>query len=258
MILDEIVASKRADMAMEELAFPYPMLVRKAQQAPPPRDFRSALAEPGLSVIAEVKRASPSAGLIAEDFDPAAIARQYAKGGAAAVSVLTERRWFMGSNRYLTRVRDNVMLPVLRKDFIICERQVVGARAIGADAILLIAAILDDKELSGLRTLAAEYGMASLVEAHTQDEVKRAVNAGAAIIGINNRDLATMQVSLSIFERLRMAIPAGTLAVAESGIRTPDDTRRMRDAGADAVLVGETLMRSDNIPSVLRRLRSST
>jgi indole-3-glycerol phosphate synthase len=255
MILDEIVESKRQDMAMEELAMPFPLLARKAEAAPPPRDFRAALAAPGLSVIAEVKRASPSAGVIAADFDPVGIACQYERGGAAAVSVLTERRWFMGSNRYLTRVRDEVALPVLRKDFIVCERQVVGARAIGADAVLLIAAILDDETLKRLHELAAGYGMAVLVEAHTQDEVKRAADAGAAIIGVNNRDLSTMKVSLSMFERLRKAIPAGTLAVAESGIREPADARRMRDAGADAVLVGETLMRAGNIPDALRSLR---
>lgn len=255
MILDEIVESKRLDMAMEELALPFPVLQRKAEAAAPPRDFKAALAAHGLSVIAEVKRASPSAGMIAPDFDPAGIARQYEAGGASAISVLTERRWFMGSNRYLTRVHDEVSLPVLRKDFIVCERQVVGARAIGADAVLLIAAILDDETLARLLHLAESYGMAALVEAHTADEVRRAAGAGASIIGVNNRDLTTMQVSLNTFERLRSLIPAGTLAVAESGIREPADARRMREAGADAVLVGEALMRSGGIAASLAALR---
>lgn len=255
MILDEIVESKRRDMAMEELAVPFPLLVKQAEAAPAVRGFRAALALPGLAVIAEVKRASPSKGIIAEEFDPVGIARQYEAGGAAALSVLTERRWFMGSNRYLKQVRGEVRLPVLRKDFIICERQVVGARAIGADAILLIAAILDDNMMGRLYELAIEYDMECLVEAHTADEVRRAADLGAGVIGINNRNLLTMQVDLHTFEELRPLVPPGVLAVAESGIRTGADARRMRQAGADAVLVGESLMRSGNISAALRELR---
>jgi indole-3-glycerol phosphate synthase len=257
MILDEIVAAKRLDLRMEELAVPLPMLERKAREASPARDFRAALAAPGLSVIAEVKRASPSLGVIAEAFDAAGIARMYEDGGAAAVSVLTERHWFLGSNRYLTRVRDEVKLPVLRKDFIVDPRQVVGARAIGADAILLIAAILDDRAMRRLFDLAADFGMQCLFEAHTEDDVKRAADCGAGIIGVNNRDLKTMRVDLAAFEALRKHIPAGALAVAESGIQTPADAKRMRDAGADAVLVGEALMRSLDAAEALAALRTA-
>jgi indole-3-glycerol phosphate synthase len=255
MILDEIVAARRQDLIMEELAVPLPLLEKKAREAPAVRDFHAALAAPGLSVIAEVKRASPSAGFIAEDFDPAGIARQYEGGGAAAVSVLTERRWFMGSNRYLARVREEVKLPVLRKDFIVDARQVVGARAIGADAILLIAAILSAGEMKRLYALACEYGLHCLFEAHDEAEVKRCVDCGARIIGVNNRNLQTMRVDLSSFEAIRRFIPAGVPAVAESGLRAPMDARRMRDAGADAVLVGEALMRSSDIAGAVAAMR---
>jgi indole-3-glycerol phosphate synthase len=257
MILDEIVAAKRLDLRMEELAVPLPMLERKAREAAPVRDFRAALAAPGLSVIAEVKRASPSLGVISEEFDPAGIAQRYEAGGAAAVSVLTERHWFLGSNRYLVRVREEVKLPVLRKDFIVDPRQVVGARAIGADAILLIAAILDDRTMRQLSELSGSFGMQCLFEAHTEADVKRAADCGATIIGINNRNLKTMQVDLAAFETLRKPIPAGALAVAESGIRTPADAKRMRDAGADAVLVGEALMRSRDAAEALAALRTA-
>jgi indole-3-glycerol phosphate synthase len=254
-ILDDIVAAKRLDLAMEEKAVPLPQLVRQAGAAPPVRDFHGALCAPGLSVIAEIKRASPSAGLIAGDFDPAAVALQYREGGAAAISVLTERHWFMGCNRHLTQARAAAGLPVLRKDFIISPRQVIGARAIGADAILLIAAILDDQLMRELSSLAQQHGLHCLFEAHTETDVKRAVDAGARIIGINNRDLKTMRVDLNTFVALRRHIPPGIAAVAESGIRTESDALRMREAGADAVLVGESLMRSADAAQALSQLR---
>ncbi len=257
MILDDIVAAKRLDLKMEEQAVPLPQLIRQAQEAGPVRDFCAALAASGLSVIAEVKRASPSQGLIAGEFDPVGIAARYEAGGAAAVSVLTERHWFQGCNRYLTQVRAAIGLPVLRKDFIIDPRQVIGARAIGADAILLIAAILDDRLMRELSALAAEYSLACLYEAHTETEVKRCADCGAAIIGINNRNLKTMAVDLAAFEVLRRHVPAGVLAVAESGIHTAGDACRMREAGADAILVGESLMRALDAAAALRELRGS-
>lgn len=257
MILDDIVAAKRLDLKMEALAVPLPQLERKAREAEPALDFRAALASPGLSVIAEVKRASPSAGVIAEAFDPAGIARVYEDGGAAAVSVLTERHWFLGSNRDLRRVREEVRIPVLRKDFIVEPRQVVGARAIGADAVLLIAAILGARAMRALFELASSLGMQCLFEAHTEADVKRAADCGAGIIGINNRDLTTMRADIGTFEALRKHIPAGALAVAESGIRSPADAGRMREAGADAVLVGEALMRSGNAAEALAALGSA-
>lgn len=257
MILDDIVAAKRLDLVMEEQAVPLPVLTRQAQDAGPVRDFRAALAAHGLSVIAEVKRASPSKGLIAGEFDPVGIATQYETGGAAAVSVLTERHWFRGCNRILTQVHAAVELPVLRKDFIIDPRQVIGARAIGADAILLIAAILDDRLMRELSILAAEFGLACLYEAHTEKEVKRCADCGAAIIGINNRNLKTMAVDLAAFEALRRHVPSSVLAVAESGIHTTEDARRMREAGADAILVGESLMCAPDAAAALRELRGN-
>lgn len=257
MILDDIVAAKRLDLQMEEQAVPLAALVREAEAAPPPRDFHAALASPGLSVIAEVKQASPSQGMIAPPggFDPAAIAGRYEAGGAAALSVLTERHWFMGCNRHLRQARAAVGLPVLRKDFLFTERQIVSSRALGADAVLLIAAILDSGTLKRLLALAAEYGMHCLVEAHNAAEAGRAADAGAAIIGVNNRDLKTMRVDLSTFETVRRALPPGVLAVAESGIGTAEDARRMREAGADAILVGESLMRSADAAAALEEMR---
>lgn len=255
MILDEIVAAKKLDLDMEEKALPLLYLTKQAEAAPAVRDFRAALAAPGLSVIAEVKRASPSAGTIAGVFDPVEIARQYEEGGAAAISVLTERHWFQGCNRYLKQVRGEVGVPVLRKDFIVSERQIVGTRAIGADALLLIAAILDDATMKRLFLLAEEYGMHCLFEAHDADEVKRAADCGAKIIGVNNRNLKTMNVELSTFENLRPLIPAGVIAVAESGIRRGGDAARMYAAGADAVLVGEMLMRSGSKQDAFSALR---
>jgi indole-3-glycerol phosphate synthase len=255
MMLNEIVARKKEQLLEEEMALPLAALEKRAADAPQARDFFAALAAEGLSVIAEVKRASPSKGLIAPDFRPVDVAREYEAGGAAAVSVLTEKHFFRGDDSYLTAIRQAVALPVLRKDFIIAERQVVEARAIGADAMLLIAAILCDERLKRLRALADGLGMACLVEAHDEREVKRAADCGARIIGVNNRDLKTFAVSLDTFARLRPFIPAGTLAVAESGIQTPEDALKMRNAGADAILVGESLMRSRDSAAAIRAFR---
>jgi len=254
MILDDIVARKKQDLREEASRLPLVRLEKQAAAAPAVRDFYQSLAGPDLSVIAEVKKASPSRGLIANHFDPTAIAGAYQNGGAAAISVLTEKHFFQGDNSYLSQVRDAVSLPVLRKDFIIAPRQVVEARAIGADAILLIAAILTDQAMRDLYQMASDLGMNCLFEARDPEEVKRIVQCGARIIGINNRDLGTFQVDLGCFEALRPLIPAGTLAVAESGIHTAE-ARRMRLAGADAILVGESLMRAPDIPAALKFLR---
>ncbi len=244
MILDDIVARKRLQLAEEASAVPVSVLERKALDAPPVRDFEAALRKPGLSVVAEVKKASPSKGLIAPDFRPVETALAYVDGGTDCISVLTERHFFQGSDEVLQAVRRNVPCPVLRKDFLLCERQVIEARAIGADAVLLIAAILDDATLVRLLRLAGELGMSALLEAHTCDEAKRLVQAGGRIIGVNNRNLGTFAVDLAIFGRVRREIPADCVTVAESGIAGPDDARRLRQDGCDAILVGETLMRS--------------
>ena len=201
----------------------------------------SAISSPGVSIVAEIKRASPSAGVFGAGLDVAAIARSYERGGAVAISVLTDEPFFQGSDDDLICARDAVALPVLRKDFIFSEYQVVQCRAIGADAILLIAAVLDD--LPSLAIPARAHGLDILVEVHDEDELERAIEAGPDMIGINNRDLSTFVTDLAVTERLRPRVPAGVPVISESGIKGPDDVRVLRDLGVDAVLVGETLIR---------------
>lgn len=220
-----------------------------AAGAPPPRDFAGALRGPGLSVIAEVKFASPSAGRIRPEGDLEAVVSGYVSAGAAALSVLTEPEFFAGSLDHLRRARELAArlsrpLPVLQKDFIVTEYQLYEARAAGADAVLLIAAALTPPELGRLLRLAHDLGLAALVEVHTEAELDTALAAGARIIGVNNRNLRTLKVDLETCLSLRPRIPPGVVAVAESGIRTPDDVRRVAAAGYDAVLVGEALMRA--------------
>jgi indole-3-glycerol phosphate synthase len=255
MILDDIVAAKRRQLADETRQISLATLEKAALAAPPVRDFEGALRRKGVSIIAEVKKASPSKGLIAQDFAPIETAGAYEAGGADCVSVLTERQFFLGSDEGLRQVRDAVSLPVLRKDFLMTEFQILQARAIGADAVLLIAAILEDRTLAGLRKLAASLGMAVLMEAHTTEEAKRLVQAGGTLIGINNRDLTTFAVDLHTFGRVRTVLPAGCVAVAESGIHKPGDVALLRDAGCDAILVGESLMRSGDPVRTLAAFR---
>ena len=218
------------------------------------RDFRTALSARTPAVIAEIKKASPSKGLLSSDFDPSRIARQYADGGAAALSVLTDSQYFQGSLADLSAARAAVNLPVLRKDFTIDDSQVVEAAAGGADAILLIAAILDERRIRHLRELAARYRLAALVEVHNERELDMAAGAGADLIGVNNRDLSTFQVTLETSLRLAERMPAGVLSVAESGIHSADDVRRLRAAGFTAFLVGEHLMRAGDPAAALRAL----
>ena len=257
MILDDIVARKKQQLRREEEEVPLARLETMAMEAPRTRDFTGALRHSGISVIAEIKRASPSKGLIAADFHPLETARAYVQGGAACMSVLTERDFFQGSDDILQAVRSSVPCPVLRKDFLFTERQILQSRAIGADAVLLIVAILDDGSLIRLHRMAVELGVSVLVEAHTREEVERAVQAGATVIGINNRDLNTFQVSLDTFGRLRTAIPGHCLAVAESGIGSEEDVRRLRTVGCDAILVGEALMRSGQPAATLSAFRKA-
>jgi indole-3-glycerol phosphate synthase len=222
----------------------------------PARDFLGALGGPGLSIIAEVKRASPSRGVIDADLDPIALAAEYGQGGAAAISVLTEPLHFQGSLDDLRRVRRAVDVPVLRKDFLIDAVQIWEARAAGADAVLLIVAVLDDASLTELLALTRATGMESLVEVHTADEVERARAAGARVIGVNNRDLKTFDIELGTAERLAPLVAGVPVAVAESGIWTQADARRMRSVGYDAVLVGESLVRAPDRGALLAGLRS--
>lgn len=221
----------------------------------PPRGFRDALlAQEGVSLIAEVKKASPSAGIIRSDFDPVEIAQAYERAGAACVSVLTDREFFQGAPDFLSRIRQRVELPLLRKDFILEETQITEARALGADAFLLIVAALEPKHLVSLMAAGQKLGMDALVEVHNEEELDVALEAEADLIGINNRNLHTFEVSLETTERLAEAVPDGVCLVSESGIQDHADIQRLSDCGADAVLVGETLMRADDLEEVVHAL----
>jgi indole-3-glycerol phosphate synthase len=254
-ILDEIIASKHREVAAARQRMPLEELEHQASEAPPVRDFRAALEGPGpIRLIAEVKKASPSAQVIRADFDPVAIARTYQAHGAACLSVLTDGPYFQGHLSHLARVRAAVAVPLLRKDFIIDDYQVVEARLAGADAILLIAEALDDARLASLQDRARALGMAALVEFHDEANLPRVLASGATLVGVNNRDLRRFVTDLDRTLRLRDAIPPHVLLVSESGIRTRRDVERLEAAGVSAVLVGETLMRADDIGLAVERL----
>jgi indole-3-glycerol phosphate synthase len=218
------------------------------------RYFAASLRAKKPAIISEIKKASPSKGLLAPDFRPADLARQYEQGGAAAISVLTDREFFQGSLDDLRAARAACTLPVIRKDFTLTDYHVLEAAAVGADAVLLIVAILDDEALRSLREMAEAFGMTALVEAHNEQELDRAVKSDARIIGVNNRDLNTFQVSLETSERLAKQIPADAIKVSESGIINADDIQRLMNAGYDAFLVGEHLMKSGDAAKALREL----
>ena len=241
-VLSEIIAKKRER-------------VREAKSRPSPHAFRSALQRDGINVIAEFKRRSPSKGWIREGANPVEIARAYEAGGAVAMSVLTEEDYFAGSLDDLRQVKTAVDLPVLRKDFVFDEFQVYESAAAGADAILLIVVALDDKLLSQLIRLADELKIDALVEVHTSDEMKRAVNSGAKLIGVNNRDLRTFAVSLETSLELAREAPTDALLISESGLNNAADLERLYDAGYRGFLIGETLMRADNPAAELRSFR---
>lgn len=218
--------------------------------------FEQALRAPGMSFICECKKASPSKGLICEDFDPVAIARDYERAGAAAISCLTEPFFFQGEDRFLRHIAREVHLPVLRKDFVVDELMVYEARLLGASAVLLICAILDDEELGRMIALCHELGMSALVEAYEPTEVPRALAAGARVIGVNNRDLRTFEVDFGRSIDLRPLVGPDRLFVSESGVKTARDVARLASAGVDAVLIGETLMRASDKRAALEDLRS--
>lgn len=242
-VLERIVAGVREDLADAQAIVPRAVIEQQALAAAPALDAEAALRSPGLSLIAEVKRSSPSKGALAEIADPAALASEYAAGGASAVSVLTERRRFGGSLDDLDAVRKAVRIPVLRKDFMVEDYQLFEARAHGADLILLIVASLAQPALVRMQGIARDLGMTALVEVHDEDETRRAVDAGASVIGVNARNLKTLDVDPDTFSRLVPLIPAGIVAVAESGVAGPDDAARYAAEGAWAVLVGEALVR---------------
>jgi len=252
-ILARIVARKRAQPAPGALRVEQWERQAEARRAER-RDFRAALSAHAPAVIAEVKKASPSKGLLCADFDPARIARAYALGGAAAISVLTDESFFLGTLEHLEAVRAAADVPVLRKDFTLAGADILEAAAHGADAILLIAALLGERELRDFRETAAQYGMAALVEVHNRPELDAAAASGAEIVGVNNRDLSTFEVSLDTSLRLAAHIPDGVVRVSESGIHDAADVARLRAAGYTAFLVGERLMKSPDPAAALRQL----
>ncbi len=251
-ILDKITAAKREEVARAKSLMPEDSLREQLAAAPPPRDFLAALsAGPPIRLIAEVKKASPSKGVIREDFDPVAIAEIYQKHGASCISVLTDEPFFQGSLKYLREVRRAVDLPVLRKDFLIDPYQVVEARAAGADAVLLIAECLDDYALARIFHTTIDLGMTPLVELYDPANLSRVLRVGARLIGVNNRDLRSFEVDLEHTLRLRRQIPADCIVVGESGIRTRQDVERLEAAGVQAMLVGESLLARPDVAAAV-------
>ena len=260
-ILQEIAEKTRQRIEKEKQQISMELLLEKINQRSVHTaariSFKEALQAPGMSYICEVKKASPSKGLIAPYFPYLQIAREYEQAGAAAISCLTEPFYFQGADRYLKEIAQAVHIPVLRKDFVVDEYMIYQAKALGASAVLLICAILSDEQLYNYRKLAESLGMDALVEAHDEEEVQRALQAGAEIIGVNNRDLRTFQVDMANSIRLRELAPEHVVFVSESGIRTAEDIRRLREHNIQAVLIGETLMRSDDKKEALEMLNGS-
>ena len=255
MILDTIIAHKQKELQIEAEQVPLATLKSKLANLPPTKDFRAAIAQSGnINLIAEVKKKSPSKGIIREDFDPIQIAETYAKNGAAAISVLTDVRFFDGRLDYLSSIRQVVDVPLLRKDFTIDPYHIYQARVAGADAILLIVAALTKDQLREFMDIAESLSLASLVEVHTDTELEIALDVGAEIIGINNRDLRTFHTDLATTFSLQEFLPTGKVVVSESGIYTRADVESLREAGVDAILVGESLMRSPDIGEQVRKL----
>jgi indole-3-glycerol phosphate synthase len=256
-ILDEIVAAKRRELAATRQARPLAVVERAVESAPPVRDFTAALRQHGpVALIAEVKKASPSAGLIRADFDPVDIARIYEANGTACISVLTDEPYFQGKLEYLTQIRAAVDVPVLRKDFILDEYQVFEARAAGADALLLIAECLSDAELGRLYALTKSLGMEALIEIYDAVNVDRVLTVAPRLVGVNNRNLRTMVTDLEHSLRIRERVPKNVVFVSESGIKTPEHVRTLAENGVDAMLVGESLMKQPDIGLAVRTLLS--
>ena len=254
-ILDKIVATKREEIAQRQSVTSLAELKPQLADAPPVRDFFAALAAPGpIKLIAEVKKASPSKGIIRADFDPVAIARIYEQHGASCISVLTDEHYFQGSLEYLRQIREQAGIPLLRKDFILHEYQLLEARLAGADAVLLIAECLDDCNLRSLHNRTIELGMTPLVEYYEEANLERVLEAGAQLIGVNNRDLRTFEVDLQHTVRQRQRIGNDCLLVGESGIHSRADAQMLEAAGVDALLVGESLMRQADIGAAVDQL----
>jgi indole-3-glycerol phosphate synthase len=254
MILQKIVENRREEVARQKEILPIRELRQMLADRPQTHDFEAAIRNRDCAVIAEVKRSSPSKGRIREDFDPIGIAGLYEENGAAAISILTERKFFEGQAAHIPQIRKSVRLPLLRKDFIVDPYQINETRVLGADALLFIARLLEAGELRDFIGLASELGLAALVEVHDEKDVEKAISSGARIVGINNRDLATFRTDLAVSIGLAHRIPKGITVVSESGISSRGDIETLMSAGIHAVLVGESLMREQNIGKKLREL----
>lgn len=256
MILDDIIEKRKEQLSREIANISRERMKKLAENSDMPvLSFKDALKKDRLSVICEVKKASPSKGLIREDFHPVKIAEEYEKAGADAISCLTEEYYFKGSSKYLSDIRKKVNIPIIRKDFIFDEYQIYEAKVIGANAVLLIAAVLSESQMKDFQELAHSLNLQCLVEVHNQQELEKVLTFTPDIIGINNRNLKTFEVDLSTTEKIRKNVPCETILVSESGIKNNADMKKVRSLGADAVLIGETLMRSDNITNTLYNLK---
>jgi len=256
-ILQNIIKEKKERIEAIKKTVPIEELKAKAASAPKRISFKKALeSKNNINIIAEIKKATPALGVIAKDFDPAIISKEYEKGGAAAISVLTEEKYFLGDLSHISIVRESTKLPILNKDFILDPYQIYQGFLAGADAVLLIAVILDHGTLKEFLKLSKSLGMDSLVEIHTEEELKKALGSGADIIGINNRNLDTFEIDLETSKKLYPKVPAGKITIAESGIKTSKDIKELNEIGINSFLIGNSLMISRNIVETLKSLRS--
>ncbi len=254
MFLEKIISTKRDEIAAEEKEMPIDVIKSNIDISAPSKSIVEAVSVPGMSIIAEIKKASPSRGIIREDFNPEEIAGSYEQNGAAAISVLTEKNYFLGSNSYLTSVKECVTLPVLRKDFIISEYQIYQSKIICADAVLLIAACLMDNEIHGFLKTAHSVNLECIVEVHNEDDVKKIEGTDCDIIGINNRNLKTFEVDLETSYRLKDLLPADAVVISESGIKSAGDIKSLAEKGFNGVLIGELFMKSPSPGEQLKNL----